>query len=115
LIVVMVLDRAAIAESLALARDLRAAGFRAEAYTGESGMKAQLKYADRRGAAIAIMEGADEKERGEVTLKDLALGAELAKSVTERADWVSARPAQRAVARARLVEELRIMLGQSGA
>jgi histidyl-tRNA synthetase len=115
LIVVMVLDRAAIAESLALARELRTAGFRAEAYIGESGMKAQLKYADRRGAAIAIMEGADEKARGEVTLKDLALGAELAKSVTERADWVSARPAQRAVARASLVEELRSMLGQSGA
>jgi len=50
----LVLDKTAIAESFRLAADLRQAGFRAEAYVGESGMKRKLKYADKRGAAIAV-------------------------------------------------------------
>jgi len=110
LIVVLVLDKAAVAESFLLARDLRAAGLRAEAYVGEAGMKAQLKYADRRGAAIAVIEGGDERARGEVTLKDLALGAELAKSTENRAAWVKDRPAQQSAKRDQLVPAIRAML-----
>ena len=110
LIVVLVLDKTAVAESFLIARDLRAAGLRAEAYVGEAGMKAQLKYADRRGAAIAVIEGGDERARGEVTLKDLALGAELAKSTENRAAWVKDRPAQQAVKRDELVPAIRAIL-----
>ncbi|HYK80659.1 MAG TPA: histidine--tRNA ligase [Micropepsaceae bacterium] len=110
LIVVLVLDKAAVAESFLIARDLRAAGLRAEAYVGEAGMKAQLKYADRRGAAIAVIEGGDERARGEVTLKDLALGAELAKSTENRAAWVKDRPAQQSAKRDQLVPAIRAML-----
>ena len=114
LIVVLVLDRENVARSFQLAGELRAAGLRAETYTGESGMKAQLKYADRRGAAIAVIEGADERARGDVTLKDLALGAELAKSVGGRAEWVGTRPAQMSVPRAKLAETARAMLAARG-
>jgi histidyl-tRNA synthetase len=110
LIVVLVLDKAAVAESFLIARDLRTAGLRAEAYVGEAGMKAQLKYADRRGAAIAVIEGGDERARGEVTLKDLALGAELAKSTENRAAWVKDRPAQQSAKRDQLVPAIRAML-----
>ena len=110
LIVVLVLDKAAVAESFLLARELREAGLRAEAYVGEAGMKAQLKYADRRGAAIAVIEGGDERARGEVTLKDLALGAELAKSTENRAAWVKDRPAQQSAKRGDLVPAIRAML-----
>ena len=74
--------------------ELRAAGIRAEAYVGTGKFGDQMKYADKRGAAIAVIEGGDERARGEVTLKDLALGAELAKSVESRAAWVGARQAQ---------------------
>jgi histidyl-tRNA synthetase len=114
LIVVMVLDKAAVAESFRLAQELRQAGLRAEAYVGEAGMKAQLKYADKRNAAIAVIEGSDERARGEVTVKDLALGAELAKSTESRAAWVKDRPAQTSVKRDQLVQTLRAMLGGRG-
>jgi histidyl-tRNA synthetase len=114
LVVVMVLDKAEVAESFRLAAELRAAGIRSEAYVGEAGMKAQLKYADRRNAAIAVIEGSDERARGEVTVKDLALGAELAKSTESRAAWVKDRPAQTSVKRDQLVNTLRAMLGERG-
>jgi len=114
LIVVLVLDKAAVADSFQLAQQLRQAGFRAEAYVGEAGMKAQLKYADKRNAAVAVIEGSDERARGEVTVKDLALGAELAKSTESRAAWVKDRPAQTSVKRDQLVQTLRAMLGGRG-
>jgi len=107
LVVVLALDRDDRAANFVLASELRTAGIRAEVYAGDSGMKAQLRYADRRNAAIAVIEGADERARGEVTIKDLALGAELAKSVESRAAWVKDRPAQISVPRTDLVSRMR--------
>jgi histidyl-tRNA synthetase len=112
LVVVTTFDRNDPAPSFALVRDLRAAGIRAEAYVGTGKMGDQFKYADKRGAAIAVVEGPDERARGEVTLKDLALGAELAKSVESRAEWVANREAQKSVKRSDLVAEVRKMLGR---
>jgi histidyl-tRNA synthetase len=101
LVIVLALDE--IGNSFRIANELRQAGIRAETYVGGRKFGDQLKYADRRGAAVAVIEGADERAKGEVTLKDLALGAELAKSVESRAAWVADRPAQISVARADLV------------
>ncbi len=109
---VLVLDKEEAPESFRMAREIREAGLRAEAYTGAAGMKAQLKYADKRGAAIAVIEGSDERARGEVTLKDLDLGAELAKLVEDRAEWVNEQPAQISVPRANLADAIRKILDE---
>jgi histidyl-tRNA synthetase len=110
LVVVTVMDKAEIAASFQMVAELRAAGLRAEAYVGTAKFGDQMKYADKRGAAIAVIEGGDERGRGEVTLKDLALGAELAKSVESRAAWVGARQAQLSVKRGDLVATVKDML-----
>jgi histidyl-tRNA synthetase len=112
LVVVLALDKDDRAANFVLASELRTAGIRAEVYAGDSGMKAQLRYADRRNAAIAVIEGADERARGEVTLKDLALGAELAKSVESRAAWVKDRPAQISFPRTELISEVRALIAR---
>jgi histidyl-tRNA synthetase len=112
LVVVTVFDKADSAGALAMAAELRAAGIRAESYVGNGKMGDQFKYADKRGAAIAVIEGGDERARGEVTLKDLALGTELSKSVESRAEWVGNRQAQESVKRTDLVAEVRKMLGR---
>jgi histidyl-tRNA synthetase len=114
LVVVLVLDKVNAGACFRMAGELRAAGIRAEPYVGDAGMKAQLKYADRRDAAIAVIEGDDERARGEVTLKDLAAGAARSKSVESRAEWVSERAAQVSVKRERLVEEVRKLLAREG-
>jgi len=110
LVVVTVFDKTESAAAFQMVGELRAAGLRAEAYVGNGKMGDQFKYADKRGAAIAVIEGGDERARGEVTLKDLALGAELAKSVESRAEWVGNREAQKSVARSQLVAEIKAML-----
>ena len=114
LVVVTVFDKADAASAFAMAQELRAAGLRAEAYVGNGKMGDQFKYADKRGAAIAVVEGPDERARGEVTLKDLALGAEVARDVASRADWVANREAQKSVKRAALVSEIKAMLKAAG-
>jgi histidyl-tRNA synthetase len=108
LVVVLALDD--MHRGFAMSAELRGAGLRAETYVGTRKFGDQLKYADRRGAAVAVIEGGDERAKGEVTLKDLALGTELAKSVGSRADWVRDRRAQITIKREQLVEEVQAML-----
>ena len=56
---------------------LRGAGIRAELYLGnpKHGIGQQLKYADRRGSPCAVIQGPDEKAKGEVQIRDLIAGA----------------------------------------
>jgi histidyl-tRNA synthetase len=72
---IVVLSMGDAAQSFATARELRKAGLRAESYVGTKKIPDQLKYADKRGAALVVMEGDDERAKGEVTIKDLKLGA----------------------------------------
>ncbi|PTM52785.1 histidine--tRNA ligase [Phreatobacter oligotrophus] len=109
-VVVLVMDRDQIAEYQAMVSELRAAGIRAEMYLGSSGMKAQMKYADRRNAPAVIIQGSNEREAGEVMIKDLVAGAEAAKTITDNAEWRAARPAQFAAKRGELVEKIRELL-----
>ena len=111
-VVVLVMDKDAIAGYLAMVRELRAAGVRAEVYTGTAGMKAQLKYADKRQSPVAIIEGGNERAKGEVTIKDLALGAEHAKDIKDREQWSKGSDAQITVPRADLVVAVKQILAR---
>lgn len=106
-VVVLVMDKDATSSYLAMAKDLRAAGIRAEVYSGTSGMKAQLKYADKRQSPVAVIEGSDERAKGVVTLKDLELGAERAKDIKDRDAWAKGADAQVTIPRADLVAEVK--------
>ena len=111
-VVVLVLDRDRIADYQEMAQDLRAANIRAELYLGESGMKAQMKYADRRGSPCVVIQGSDEKARGEVQIKDLILGATLT-SIENRDEYLKKQAeAQFAVPEAQLVEKVRAVLAR---
>ncbi|HEY0330912.1 MAG TPA: HisS family protein [Rhodopseudomonas sp.] len=111
-VVVLVLDRDQIGRSMAQAATLRAAGISAEVYLGASGMKAQMKYADRRKSPCVVIQGSDERDKSEVTLKDLIAGSAAAAAITDRAEWTESRPAQVTVAEERLVEEVRAILSR---
>jgi histidyl-tRNA synthetase len=109
-VVVLVLDHDRMADYQKMAQDLRNAGIRAELYLGESGMKAQMKYADKRGSPCVVIQGGDEKAKGEVQIKDLILGATLT-SIKDRDDYLKKQAeAQFAVPEADLVKEVRRVL-----
>ena len=82
-VVVTVMDKARMADYQAMVADLRKAGIRTEVYLGNpKNFGNQLKYADKRGSAVAIIQGADEHEKGVVQIKDLILGAKIAENAT---------------------------------
>jgi histidyl-tRNA synthetase len=111
-VLVLVLDKNQVGDYFAIANDLRQAGIRAEAYLGASGMKAQMKYADRRGSPAVVIVGGNEREKGVVTIKDLNAGAAAAKGMTDNEAWRSERPGQFECPRAEMVERIRRIVGQ---
>lgn len=111
-VVVLAMDKepARIADYMKMVADLRANGIRAEMYLGGAGMKAQMKYADKRGAPAVIIQGSNEKLAGEVQIKDLVEGAKIAASIADNAEYRAARPAQFAVKEEDLVAAIRDVL-----
>ena len=110
LVVVTVMDKETRPELMALVAELRKAGIRAEMYMGDSAMKAQLRYADARGARLVIIEGEDERAQGVVTLKDLQLGAEKSAEIEDNAEWRASEHAQKQVAKADLAAKIQEIL-----
>jgi histidyl-tRNA synthetase len=111
-VVVLVLDRDRIADYQKLAQTLRTAGIRAELYLGESGMKAQMKYADRRASPCVVIQGGDERAKGEVTIKDLILGTTLTE-IKDRDEYRKKQAeAQFSVPQSDLVSAVRCVLSR---
>jgi len=111
-VVVTIFDRDRVADYQRMVSALRAAKIRAELYLGnpKNNLGTQLKYADKRGAPCAIIQGGDEKARGEVQIKDLILGATLT-DTKDREDYLKKQAeAQFAVKEAALVEAVRTLL-----
>lgn len=95
-VLVTQMDPQLSAAYLALAAELRHAGFNVENYLEPAKLEKQLKYADRAGIPFVILLGSDEKARGTVIVKDLAAKAQF--EVTPAA----------------LIEKLRSLLPQTG-
>ncbi len=113
-VVVLVMDRNEQPRYQRIVQRLRDAGIRAEMYLGTSGMKAQMKYADKRGAPCVVIQGGDELAAGEVQIKDLAEGLRLSKSIEDSDVWRKERPAQVSVPEADLIGAVQAVLDRHG-
>jgi histidyl-tRNA synthetase len=109
-VVILTLEPTMMGEYFAMATELRAAGVPAEVYLGASGMRAQMKYADRRLSPAAVIVGSDEIARGVVTIKDLDLGRRLAQDVGDNRAWREDRPGQVSATREDWVGQVRRIL-----
>jgi histidyl-tRNA synthetase len=110
-VVVTVFPDVPIAEYQRLVAQLRDAEYapgkkiHAELYLGSGKFGAQMKYADKRGSPCVVIQGGNEKEKGEVQIKDLILGAEIAGLSKDRDDYLKKQAeAQFAVKESELVE-----------
>ncbi|URR95676.1 histidine--tRNA ligase [Brucella abortus] len=111
-VVVLVMDKDTqnLGRYQKMVSDLRKAGIRAEMYVGGSGMKAQMKYADRRAAPCVVIQGSQEREAGEVQIKDLVEGKRLSAEIEDNVTWLESRPAQITVREDGLVDAVREIL-----
>lgn len=111
LVTVMDGDVEAMGRYQRFTQSLRNEGIRAEMYQGNwKKFGNQLKYADRRGSPIAIIQGGDEQAQGVVQIKDLIEGKRLSGEITDNAEWREARVAQVVVPEAELVEKVKEIL-----
>ena len=111
-VVVLVMEKDRLADYQRMTQALRSAGIRAEMYLGTAGMKAQMKYADRRGAPCVVIQGGDERAKGEVQIKDLIEGTKAAATIKDSKEWREGRPAQFSVPEAELVSAVREVLAR---
>jgi histidyl-tRNA synthetase len=112
-VVVTVFDQDRITDYQNMVAKLRQAGIRAELYLGSGKFGPQMKYADRRNSPCVVIQGSDEKARGEVTIKDLIVGAELAKKEKGREQHLQKQAeAQRSVPEGKMVEAVREVLAR---
>jgi histidyl-tRNA synthetase len=114
-VIVCVMDRdvESLGRYQTFAQDLRNAGIRAEMFQGNpKQFGKQLQYADRRGAYIAVIQGSEERAAGQIQLKDLQVGAELAKDISDRAAWVEERAGQITIPEADLVMEVQKLVAR---
>jgi histidyl-tRNA synthetase len=113
-VVVTVFDRDRLGDYQSMAKRLRDAGIRAELYLGNpKNMGNQFKYADKRNAPCVVIQGGDEKAKGEVQIKDLILGSQIAGLSKDRDDYLQKQAeAQFAVAEDGLVDAVRKVLAR---
>jgi histidyl-tRNA synthetase len=111
-VVVTVFDRDRIADYQRMVSALRGAGIRAEMYLGAGKFGPQMKYADRRNSPCVVIQGGDEKAKGEIQIKDLILGSTLT-AIKDRDEYLKQQAeAQFAVAEDKLVEAVRQVLAR---
>jgi histidyl-tRNA synthetase len=112
-VVVTVFDRDRVADYQKMVATLRGEKIRAELYLGNpKNMGNQLKYADRRNSPCVIIQGSDEKARGEVQIKDLIEGAKAAAAIASNQEWRETRPAQFSCREDELVAKVREVLAR---
>lgn len=110
-VLVTTMDKGLLGEYAKLVRELRDGGLNAELWLKpKSRLGDQLRYADEWGIPFAVIMGSDELAAGEVTVKDLVAGAEAAKDMADRAEWVQERPGQFSLPRAELLARLKSLL-----
>jgi len=112
-VVVTVFDRDRVADYQKMVAHLRNADIRAELYLGNpKNMGNQLKYADRRNSPCVIIQGSDEKARGEIQIKDLIEGAKAAAAIASNQEWRETRPAQFSCREDEIVAKVREVLAR---
>jgi histidyl-tRNA synthetase len=113
-VIVLAMDKTpeAMASYQQIVASLRNAKIPAEIYLGAANMKQQLKYADRRNARVALIQGSNEREKGEVQVKDLVMGATLT-AIKDRGEYLAKQAeAQFAIPVDQVVEKVREVLAR---
>ena len=112
-VLITMMDAALHSDYLAMTWELRRAGIPTELYLGSAkGPGKQLKYADQYDIPLAILYGSQEKEQGNVTVKDLVAGRERAQATADRKEYLGQRAGQVVVPRTELVSSIRKMLAE---
>ena len=106
------MDKDKRSEYYQIASNLRKEGIVSECYSGDGGMKAQLKYADKRNARLAIIIGEDEAASNSATIKDLIAGKKVSNKISDNQEWRSGKDTQKTVPIDDLISNVKSILSE---
>lgn len=78
------MDESAVTKAMQLAKEAREAGYTVEYDLMERGLKAQMKYADKKGAAFTMVLGENELNSGTAKLKNMQTGEQTEISIEDK-------------------------------
>ena len=87
-VMVTIWNEDSIADSIALATELRSSGLRVDVYPEADKMGKQFKYASSRGIPVVAIVGEDERARGEVAIKNMKSGEQISVKRSDVAQWL---------------------------
>ena len=87
-VMVAIWNEESISESLALARQLRAAGLRVDLYPETDKLGKQFKYASSLGVPFVAVIGEDERAKGQVAIKNMKTGEQQAMPRAEVVEFI---------------------------
>ncbi|HHY87912.1 MAG TPA: histidine--tRNA ligase [Chloroflexi bacterium] len=93
-VLVTVFDEDSLLDSLRLAAELRARGANTIVFTEPVRLQKQLKFADKAGVRFVVIVGPDERQAGQVTVKDLAAREQTSLSREQAAAFLSQKLAK---------------------
>src|ERR1700736_2234826 len=105
-VVFLAMEEDRTADYQRMVAELRSAGVRCETYMADGGLKAQMRYADRRNSPCVVIHGTNERDRGTVVVKDLIEGKKLSAVIGSSQEWRDSKGAQSEVRRNDLVKEV---------
>ncbi|NOX36401.1 MAG: histidine--tRNA ligase [Calditrichaeota bacterium] len=76
-VLVTVFDPNTLPYSIAIARELRAAGIRTDLYTGKSKLRGQFGLANDKGIPLVVIAGPDEQQANQVNIKQMETGEQI--------------------------------------
>ena len=90
-VLITVMDRKRLSDYFAVATSLRRAGVPTEVYLEEKKIKAQFKYANKKGIPLVLIAGEDEFEMNQWQLKDMSTGKQESVSPSELIQTILSR------------------------
>ena len=109
-IIICVLDKKYLSNYYELLSQLRNQNKNSEVYLGDSGLKSQLKYADKRSSPAVILCGDDEFKTNKITIKKLNSNLEETSRNLSREEWKKSENTQITFDKENLIDEIKKLI-----
>ncbi len=109
-VIICILDEKYLPKYYEILKELRDTDINSEIYLGDSSLKSQLKYADKRNSPAVILCGDNEFKENKITIKNLKKGKIESEKLQSREDWKQSENIQATFPKENLINEIKKLI-----
>ena len=109
-IIICILDEKYLQKYYEILKELRNQDINSEIYLGDSSLKSQLKYADKRNSPAVILCGDNEFKENKISIKNLKKGKIESEKLQSREDWKQSENIQSTFPKENLINEIKKLI-----